>query len=78
MGRRPRPCVGNSMLDREIFFQRQAEECRELARHSANEDDRTFWQQTAERWEEQIRKFKQVPKQKMSAKIAASVRPAAS
>ena len=50
------------MLDREIFFQRQAEECRELARWAVNEDDRAFWQQTAERWEEQIRRFKQVPK----------------
>jgi predicted CoA-binding protein len=50
------------MLDRELFFQRQAEECRELARNAVNEDYRAFWQQTAERWEEQLRKVKQVPK----------------
>jgi hypothetical protein len=50
------------MLDREIFFQKQVEECRELARHAVNEDDRAFWQQTAERWEEQLRKFKQILK----------------
>jgi hypothetical protein len=49
-----------AMLGREKFFQQQIEECRELAGHAVNEDDRKFWQQTAGRWEEQLRQIKQV------------------
>jgi hypothetical protein len=40
-------------LDR--FVKRQIEECRELARHAVDEEDRAFWQQAAARWEEQLR-----------------------
>jgi len=39
------------MLDKKLFFQRQIEECRELARHSVNAEDRTFWLQAAEPWQ---------------------------
>jgi hypothetical protein len=42
-------------FDWEEFFRQQIEECRELERHSANEEDRAFWQQTTKRWEEQLR-----------------------
>jgi hypothetical protein len=49
-----------AMLDSEKFFQQQIEECRELARHTVNEDDREFWQQAAERWQAQLRQINQV------------------
>jgi CRISPR/Cas system Type II protein with McrA/HNH and RuvC-like nuclease domain len=38
------------MLDKKVFFQRQIEECRELARHAVNAADQAFWLQAAERW----------------------------
>jgi hypothetical protein len=43
----------------EPFFKRQIEECRELARHAVDEDDRQFWQQAAARWKEQLQIFQQ-------------------
>ena len=43
----------------EPFFNRQIEECRELARHAVDEDDREFWQQAAARWKEQLQIFQQ-------------------
>jgi hypothetical protein len=46
------------MLDKKVFFSRQIEECRELERHAVNDEDRAFWQQTAEHWEAQVRFFK--------------------
>jgi ferritin len=46
------------VLDR--FFQRQIEECRELARHAVDEKDQAFWQQAAARWEEQLREVQQI------------------
>jgi hypothetical protein len=36
------------------------EECRELARHAVEEEDRAFWQQAAARWEEQLRAMQQI------------------
>ncbi len=41
----------------DLFFKKQIEECRELAKHAVDEDDRAFWQQAAARWEEQLRVF---------------------
>jgi gluconate kinase len=43
------------MFDKKILFQRQAEECRELATHAINDEDRRFWLHAAERWEAQVR-----------------------
>ena len=43
------------MLDKKVFFQRQIEECRELLRHAVNDEDRAFWQQAAERWEDLLK-----------------------
>jgi hypothetical protein len=31
------------------------EECRELARHAVDQEDRAFWQHAAARWEDQLR-----------------------
>jgi hypothetical protein len=41
------------------IFQRQIEECRELARHAVNAADRAFWLQAAERWEGLLRQIKE-------------------
>jgi hypothetical protein len=43
------------MLDKKVFFQQQVDECRELARHAVNDEDRAFWLRTAERWEAQTK-----------------------
>ena len=42
-------------LDKEKFFEKQIEECRELERRAANAEDRAFWRQAVGRWEEQLR-----------------------
>jgi hypothetical protein len=47
------------MLDKEVFFSRQIEECQELARHSVNAEDRAFWLQAAERWEVLLKQIKE-------------------
>jgi len=39
----------------DLFFKKQIEECRELARHAVDAEDRAFWQQAAARWEDQLR-----------------------
>jgi hypothetical protein len=54
--RRPRSCQAHAMpFDRQEFFRKQIEECRELERHAVTAEDRAFWQQTTKRWEEQLR-----------------------
>jgi hypothetical protein len=42
-------------FDKEEFFKKQVEECRELERQAIKAEDQTFWRQTADRWEEQLR-----------------------
>ena len=49
------------MLDKKVFFQRQVDECRELARHAVNSQDRAFWLHIAERWEGQLKQVKERP-----------------
>jgi hypothetical protein len=46
------------------IFQRQIEECRELARQAVNAEDRAFWLQAAERWEGLLRQIKETPPKK--------------
>jgi hypothetical protein len=40
-----------AMLNTEQFFQKQVEECREMAKRAGNKEDRTFWQHLAQGWE---------------------------
>jgi hypothetical protein len=47
------------MFDWQEFFKKQIKECRELQRQAINAQDRTFWRQAAERWEEQLRQAQQ-------------------
>jgi hypothetical protein len=42
---------------RDLFFKRQIEECRELARHAVDEVDRVFWQEATKRWEAQLQEL---------------------
>jgi len=44
----------SDLLDREEFFKKQTEECRDLARNAVNADDRAFWELAAKRWNEQL------------------------
>jgi hypothetical protein len=39
----------------EEFFKRQVEECCELERQAVIAEDRAFWRQAANRWQEQLR-----------------------
>jgi len=41
-------------FDKQEFFKKQIEECRELEQQSLNAEDRAFWRQAAERWEQQL------------------------
>jgi PIN domain nuclease of toxin-antitoxin system len=58
------------MLDKKLFFQRQVEECRQLARHAVNDEDRTFWLHAAECWETQVNQVKQKTSRKMRSDSA--------
>ena len=42
-------------FDKEEFFKKQAEDCRELERRAVNAEDRAFWRQAADRWDQQLR-----------------------
>jgi hypothetical protein len=42
-------------FDKEEFFKKQIEECRELESQAVSADDRAFWRQAVGRWEEQLR-----------------------
>jgi hypothetical protein len=57
-------------FDKEEFFKKQVEECRELERQAVTAEDRTFWLQAAERWQEQLRQA-----QIQTAKKATAIRP---
>jgi hypothetical protein len=58
------------MLDKSVFFQRQIEECQELARHAVNAQDRAFWLQAAERWEALLKQIKETASRKNSEDTA--------
>jgi hypothetical protein len=38
------------MREMTIFYKQHIEECKELARHASDRDDRAFWNQAAQRW----------------------------
>jgi hypothetical protein len=42
-------------FDKEEFFKKQIEECRELEGQAVSTEDRVFWRQAVGRWEEQLR-----------------------
>jgi hypothetical protein len=42
-------------FDKEEFFKKQIEECRELESQAVSTEDRVFWRQAVGRWEEQLR-----------------------
>lgn len=42
-------------FDKEEFFKKRVEDCRELERTAVNAEDRAFWRQAADRWQEQLR-----------------------
>ena len=48
----------SELLDKEEFFKKQSGECRGLAQHAINADDRIFWEQAAKYWSEQLRAAK--------------------
>jgi len=54
------------MLDKKVFFQRQIEECQELARHVVNATDQAFWLQAAQRWEVLLKQIKETAPRKKS------------
>jgi hypothetical protein len=43
------------LFDKEEFFKKQIEECRELESQAVSGEDRAFWRQAVGRWEEQLR-----------------------
>jgi hypothetical protein len=51
-------------FDKQEFFKKQIEECRELERHAASTEDRAFWRQAVARWEEQLRQHKEDQKRR--------------
>jgi hypothetical protein len=62
----------SGLLDKEEFFKKQSEECRELARNAVNADDRAFWEKAAKRWNEQLRTAKRGNRQKRQTRRIAS------
>jgi hypothetical protein len=58
------------MFDKNVFFQRQIEECRELLRHAVTDADRAFWLQVAERWEGLFKQIKETVPRKKSENAA--------
>jgi len=60
-------------LDMEGFFKKQVEECLELERQAFTAEDRAFWRQAADRWNEALRQSRT---QAQTSKKAAGVRAA--
>jgi hypothetical protein len=56
------------LFDWQEFFKTQIEECRELERQAVNREDRVFWRQAVERWEEQLRQAIRQDKEDHSAR----------
>jgi hypothetical protein len=53
-------------FDKEQFFKKQVEDCRELERQAVNAQDRAFWRQSADRWEEQLRQAQAQTRQRQA------------
>jgi hypothetical protein len=63
-------------FDKEVFFKKQIEDCRELERQAVSADDRSFWRQTVARWEAQLRQAQQTqPRKKCVSTPSASNHP---
>jgi len=54
----------------EEFFKKQLEECRELEKQAVDAEDRAFWRQAAERWQEQLRQAQIQTGRKAAATLA--------
>ena len=52
------------MRSTEDFFRAQIEECLAMAKWSLNKEDREFWKQLAQRWEERLRQLLRPPEPK--------------
>jgi hypothetical protein len=52
------------LFDKEGFFKKQIEECRELERQASNAEDRAFWQQAVGRWEKQLRQAQEAERRR--------------
>src|SRR5215831_4677212 len=61
----------SDLLDREEFFKKQTEECRDLARNAVNADDRAFWELAAKRWNEQLLAVKRANRPKRQTRRVA-------
>src|SRR5262245_34017520 len=59
----PRPINGSETMDPAAEFRRHAEECRRMARTTANLEDRTTWNQLAARWLACADQFEKQPRQ---------------
>jgi hypothetical protein len=53
-------------FNKEQFFKKQVEDCRELERQAVNAQDRAFWRQAADRWEEQLRQAQAQTRQRQA------------
>jgi hypothetical protein len=51
-------------FDKEEFFKKQIEECRELESQAVSAEDRAFWQQAAGRWKEQLRQAQEAERRR--------------
>jgi hypothetical protein len=51
-------------FDKEEFFKKQIEECRELESQAVSAEDRSFWRQAAGRWEQQLRQAQAQPRKR--------------
>ena len=60
-------------FDKEEFFKKQIEECRELESQAVSAEDRAFWRQALRRWEEQLRQAQETEQRKMRYPIAKRV-----
>jgi hypothetical protein len=62
--------VSTVTFDKDEFFKKQIEECRELERQAANAEDRAFWQQAIGRWQDQLRQAQEAEQRKRRYPIA--------
>ncbi len=60
-------------FDKEEFFKKQIEECRELEGQAVNGEDRLFWRQAVGRWKEQLRQTQEAERRKRQYPIAKRV-----
>jgi hypothetical protein len=55
-------------FDKQEFFKKQIQECRELERQAVDPGNRAFWRQAAARWEEQLRQAETQARKKAAAR----------